>query len=62
MRFPKRELAKRYYLPSLLKTWPDARVVEYEGAFIIATPGGFVLSENDLMERIFNRVEIPCDR
>ena len=55
MRFPKREVAERYYLPSLLKIWPDARVVGYEGAFIIATPDGIVLTDADLMLRIFPR-------
>lgn len=62
MTFPDRRTAEKFYLPSLLAHWPDARVVEFEGAFIIATPDGFCLSENDLMERLFNRGEIPCAR
>lgn len=62
MRFPKREMAERYYLPSLLKSWPDARVVEYDGAFIIATPDGIALTKADLMLRIFPRGERRCAR
>lgn len=62
MRFPDRKTAEKYYLPSLLKTWPDARVIEHDGAFIIATPDGICLTDCDLMLRLFNRGEIPCAR
>lgn len=60
--FPDRRIAERFYLPSLLASWPDARVVEFESEFIIATPDGFVLSENDLMEKILPREVRPCAR
>lgn len=55
MLFDKRQIAEKYYLPSLLERWPDARVIPYQGAFIIATRGGFCLSERDLMEKILPR-------
>lgn len=62
MKFRDRKTAEKYYLPSLIKSWPDARVVEYDGAFIIATPEGICLTDGDLMLRLFNRGENPCAR
>ena len=60
--FSDRRTAEKFYLPSLLAHWPDARVIDFDGSFIIATPDGFSLTENDFMEKIFNRSEVPCAR
>ena len=62
MKFPDRRTAEKFYLPSLLKFWPAAKVVEHDGHFIIATSDGFCLCECDLMLKLFNHGEIQCAR